>query len=176
MLKICLWDRCWLSDCSELNLVWSELLGRNHGHIELIKGDKKLIKGQLVGGRLGTEAALTLFNQQPQVWISLLVIFSGDYWLQCSKEYGKSAAEKSEQLLIEPKKQIFWLVIKIISQCCGRGTSVGKASWIKVLQKEIQWTDISSITGRGKGVRKIASRAIYEANIEISTPFGKLME
>ena len=38
---------------------------------------------------------------------------------------------------------------------CGRDSSVGKASWIKVPQKRRKWTIVSLIASRGIGGRKI---------------------
>ena len=41
-----------------------------------------------------------------------------------------------------------------ILDCCGCGNSVGKASWVKVLQKKCYWADGSWIPGCGIGVRE----------------------
>ena len=59
---------------------------------------------------------------------------------------------------------------------CGRGSSVGKASWIQVSQKGWNWIDVSSIPGCGIWVRKILSKAVYEANIEESARSEKYMK
>ena len=50
----------------------------------------------------------------------------------------------------------------------GRGSSVGKWSWIKVPQKRCNWTDMSLIPGCGLGGGKNPCRPSYEANIKVS--------
>ena len=64
--------------------------------------------------------------------------------------------------------EFLWKGIDLVKSSRGCGSSVGKGSWIKVPLKRCNWTVVSSIPGRGIGIRKNPSRAFYEASIEVS--------
>ena len=82
------------------------------------------------------------------------------------------------QLLLEAQLACEWNKWKkqLLTTGRGCGSSASKASWIKVPQKRCNCTDVSSIPGRGIGVRKNPSCGVHEANIAVNARFGKQMK